>query len=219
VEVQVILRELREDSAGEAQGPDPLQDDAVRGNFEYDPVYARRTHARERALEIERLGRGERRGLLFVTETKGNGIDRTDAVPGLTQDRFDDAYGAGLPVGSSDSDQGHPGGRRTEETGRDFGERSARVCDARDRHAAGHLGRELLDEQRRRPRFGCGVEVAVAVGILSPQRDEEISGLEAPRVVAEVADRYGSVTPDFRVLACKQVSERVTHSADSARPR
>ena len=99
VQVEVVLAQVREDERVEADAVEPPERRAVRRRLEGDAPVARVEHLAEEPLEVDRLGRRERRGALLAADLQ---LDRARrARPARPPPRA--SSGAGTPSSSSRS--------------------------------------------------------------------------------------------------------------------
>ena len=181
VKVQMVLRQVGEDSDVECHAIGPILLQRVRGDLHHDGRGAARSPATKEPLEIGSLGRRVRRGRRFPVELVSDGADESGPLPACRERGPNQVRGRGLSVGPGHADQGHLAGRMIRLLGGQDRERAARALDPhlRDRR----VGHVPLDDGRQGAGGRRRLHVRMAVGGESGRRDEEISPLYRARVV------------------------------------
>ncbi len=77
VQVEVILREVREDERVETNPTEPPERRAVRGRFDRGAPVPRVEHLPKETLKLDRLGCGERRATLLAADDPAHGPDQS----------------------------------------------------------------------------------------------------------------------------------------------
>ena len=99
VQVEMILAQVREHERVEADAVEPAQRRAVRARLDRGAPIARVEHLAEEPLQVDRLGRRERRGTALAADLPLHGSDETRLAAGGLEDR----RAAGTPSSSSRS--------------------------------------------------------------------------------------------------------------------
>ena len=192
VQVEVVLRQVRERERAEADALETAELGAVRGRLHRGAAVARVEHPPERPVEVDRLrGRADRRVRLAADP----GLDRPEQ--------------AGLPAGRAEDRVEHEGGRRlavrpgdgrdlelvrgtAEEPWRRLRHGEPGVGDHDLGHARGH---GVLDDERGGSRLDRPPGQLVPVEPLTAHAEEESTRLDGARVVREIGDLDAEV-PD-----------------------
>ncbi len=204
VEVEMVLRQVREHERVEPHPVEPTVVRAVGRGFERDGLVARVEHLAKDPLEVDRLGCRVRGG---AGRAADDPLDRSDQ-PRSTSARFEDrAEHVGrrrLAVRPRDARDGEPFRRRAEEHVCRDGHRRPRRLD--DELRDGDVDR-ALDDERGRPRGGgVGGEI-VAVDARARDAEEQRAVTHPARCVGEVGDLDG--TPPDHVARCERADQRV----------
>ena len=163
----------------------PPQLERVRGDLHRAGAVAAVEHLAERALEVDRLGRGADGRPLLAGDHRGHGPEQAGLAPGRLEQRADEERRRGLAVRPRDADYGQPArGVAVEARGGDR-HRGADVVDLDLGHAEAE--RPGDDERRRPARDRVGREV-VAVAGEAGDAEEQGPGLHGTVVVGEAAD-------------------------------
>ena len=198
VEIEVILAQVREDERVEAHAVEAPEGRAVRAGLDGRAHVARVEHLAKQPLEIDRLGRRERRGTPLAADLPLDGPHEAGLATRRIENRAQEECRGRLPVRSRDTCDLELLRRLAEE---EVGGDCHRL--AHGRHE------ELRDIDLERPLDDDGGSTAldrlpgevVAVHSLAADAEEERAGGHAPRVVREVGDFYG---PPSRHLARRE---------------
>ena len=185
MEVEVVLREVGEDRRGDVDAVRPPQLERVRGDLHRAGAIAAVEHLAERALEVDRLGRGADGRPLVARDHRGHGPEQAGLAPGRLQQRADEERRRGLAVGPRDTNYGQPGGGVPVEARGGDRHRGADVLDLHLRHA--EVERPGDDERRRAAFDRVGREI-VAVAREPGDAEEQGPGLHGTVVVGQAAD-------------------------------
>ena len=189
VQVEVILREVREDERVEADAVEPVEHRAVGRGLDRDAPVAGVEHLAEEALEVDRLGRRVRGGPGRASDDPLDGADEPGRAAGGGEHRAQQERGGRLPVRARHAGDLERARRLAEEDVGGDGHRGARVLDEELRHV--ELERPLDDEGGGAGRHRARREV-VPVGTRSGNAEEHRAGRDAIGVVGEVGDLDGS---------------------------
>ena len=107
VQVEVVLAQVREDEHVEAHAVEPPQRGTVRARLDGRAAIARIEHLPEEALQVDRLGRRERRGTPLASDLP---LDRSRRAPAGGR-RPRGSRGAGTPSSSCRSSPSRPRAR------------------------------------------------------------------------------------------------------------
>ena len=144
VEVEVVLGQVREHAAREADAATPAELERVRGDLHRARAVAGVEHPPEGGLEVDRLGR---RALDLLLHPAHHALDRAEQArlaPRRLEQVADQEGGGGLAVRAGDADHLELGGRIAVEAGRRGAHRGAHVV----HH---HLGHAEARAAARRP--------------------------------------------------------------------
>ena len=135
VEVEVVLREVGEDRRRPVDGVGAVQGERVARDLHDDRVVAGGEHVGEGALQVDRLGRGARHGVLLAADDRGHGAEQAGRRPARLEQRAHEEGRRRLAVGAGDPDRGQPRGRVAGQRGGGGRHRGAHVVDEDLRHA------------------------------------------------------------------------------------
>ena len=144
VEVEVLVREVREDEHGEADAVETALDGCVRRRFHRARPVARVDHLTEQPLQVDRLRRVQRRRTRLVADAPLQVRQQAGRAPGRAQDLVEEIRRRGLAGSARDRRDGELAARVAEERHRRGRHRPARVGD--DDLRNGELERMLHDE-------------------------------------------------------------------------
>ena len=185
--VEVVAAEVGEGRRNQAHAVEAVLVEPVRGGFESKVRDALRCQLRQRPVQRDRIGRGERAVHAAVGLDEADGAERC----GLAAERGEDLAGEvgdrGLAAGAGDGDDGV--GLRAEEARRHQRERAARLLRRQDRYAlgAGDFGAALYEDGGRALGDRIGNE-AGAVGLGSGERGKQPAGTDLAAVGREAGD-------------------------------
>ena len=184
VEVQVVLRQIREDRHVERDPVGAREGQRVRRHLHRDAADAAVAHLREHRLEIQRLGRGlvGRQGL--VAEHVPDRADDARGEAARAQQRLHQVRGRRLAVRPGDADEQELPRRVAVEGARELRERGPHRRDQHLRHRQVSDRLPLGDDDRGAPPDRVRDEAA-AVLLEAGDRDEARAGLDAPRVARD----------------------------------
>ena len=184
VEVEMVLRQIREHRHVEREPLGARERERVRGHLHRHAPHPAVAHVREHRLQIERLRRRLVGRARLVAE---HVLDRADHAGGETaraQQRFDQVRGRRLAIGPGDADE------------RELARWVAieRAGEPRERHP--HRGHEHLGHRQVRDRLALGdddrrasadrVRDEVAAVLLEARdRDKAPAGLDAARIAGD----------------------------------
>ncbi len=214
VEVEVILGQVGEHGDRESDPGRPVERQRVRADLHRAGPVARLEHAPKGRLEVDRLGG---RPLDLLLHPAHHLLDRSQEPgpdPLGLEHVPDQERGGGLSVGAGHT--GDPQGRRrvAPEVDRDRRHRRARIGDP---DLGGGEVEGSLDHQRGGPVGDRLIGELVAVGVLPPDAEEEVAGLDAAAVVGEPGDLDLSIPGDLGDGdAGEQLAE--LHCGDSRAP-
>ena len=103
VEIEVILREVREGCDLERAALDPAELEAVRGDLHHRRLDLLGSHRTQGALEVEALGCRVDRDFAGARESDLDGADEADALAGVREDRLHEIGRARLAVRAGDA--------------------------------------------------------------------------------------------------------------------
>ena len=188
MEVEVVLRQVREDRDVEREAVHARERQGVRGHLHGDAADPALAHERQHGAELERAGGRLTRRPALGPEHVLDGADDAGREPSRAQQRLDEIRGGRLAVRPGDPDEQQLARGMTVERVRQPRERLARR--GHEHLSDGHAGERfaLRDDQRRSPTDCLGDE---ATRILSEprHRDEAAARLDPSRVVGDGRDR------------------------------
>jgi hypothetical protein len=205
VEVQVVLRQVREDGRVERQTVDAVVRERVRRHLDRDRGHALVSHPGEEPMEVWCLGG---RSLDRDGGSRDPGAGRPDHArrpSGRAEDRLQQVRARGLPVRPGDADRGQVLRGPAEH---DRGHRSDRLADRADSGLRHTEGQPPLDDQGP----GAGGErlggMVVPVVVDPWDAEEERTGDDRSRVVARVGQRPPVVVAHLSPCRGRRVRER-----------
>ncbi len=177
VEVEVVLREVREDGPGEADAERPPERERVRRHFHHGVPHAGIDHLREPLLQHDGVGRGAVGDEPLVAGAVLDRPDESDRTACGVEDRLDHLRRRRFARRAGDADDLELVGRPPIEVRGDEGERGAGIIDfdRRIRRIAHDGDGPFLDRLR---------DEARAVLLQSGDGDEEGARPDEPRVCA-----------------------------------
>ena len=189
MEVEVVLRQVREDERAEADAVEPAERRAVRGRLDGRAAVAGVEHLAELALQVDRLGRRADGRPALAADAALDRPEQPGPPAGRGEDRVEQERGRRLAVRA-----GHAGDlellrRPAEELVGGDGHRCARARDDELRHV--ELERPLDDQRHRAVRDRVGGEL-VPVRARPGNAEEEAPRPGGAGVVGEVGDLDGS---------------------------
>ena len=206
VEVEVVLREVREDERAEARPDEALELGGVRGGLHRAAPVARVEQLTERALEVDRLGRRARDGAPLAADAHLDRAEQARPAAGRGEDRVEEERRGRLAVRAGDAGDLELARRPAEE--RVGGERHAPARASGDDELGHGEVERALDEQRDRPALDGVRGEVVAVGALAGHADEERARRHSAGVVGEVGD--ARPTPGLRRASAPTASASVS---------
>ena len=206
VEVEMVLRQVREHERVEADAVEAMQHRRVRGRLERDAAVARVEHLAKRPLQIDRLGRGAHDRPNLSSDPALDGAEQAGPAARRFQDRVQQVRGGRLAVRAGDTGDLELARRLAEEHVRRGRHRSARGR----HHELGNLrlDRPLDDEDDGAVLDRLTGEV-VAVRVLAGDAEERRTGGDGARVVREVShlDGVGAAEDRLRCERCNEALE------------
>jgi hypothetical protein len=187
MEVEVVLGEVGEDRRAEMDPVHAPQLQRVRGDLHRASPIARVQHRAERALQVDRLGRGAHDGTLLAAHDRLHGAQQAAAPAGGLERLADQERRRGLPARAGDPDHLERRGGVAEEALGGVRHGGARV----GHHHLGHRQVEaaLHDQGRGAARDGVGREVVPVTG--EPRNaKKERAPRHAPVVVRQLRDLH-----------------------------
>jgi len=185
VEVEVVLREVREHRDGPVDRVGAVQLERVRAGLHRAGHVARLEHPGEGRLQVDGLGRGVReRGLLAADDALDRPEERGRPARGLEQLAHEERGGR-LAVRPGHADDVQPRRRIAVEAGGDARHRDAHVVDDHLRHAQAE--RALDDQRRGTARDRVGRELMPVAGEAG-HAEEERPGPDEAVVEGEPGD-------------------------------
>ena len=149
----------------------------MRGHLHGDAVLLRVPHARERALEVRRLGSGQPRDFFAPGVASRYGPDAPCTPSGVSEDRLDHANRARLAVGSGYTDKSQRICGVSEQSGTHLGQSGSRVRDDGGGNPQPRCARCILHDQGRCTGLeGLGDE-PMPVGLGAPQGTKSAPGV------------------------------------------
>ena len=185
VEVEVVLRQVREDERPEARPDEPLQLGRVRGGLHRTAPVAGVEELAEGALEVDCLGRRPGDGPPLAPHPHLDGAEQARSPAGRGEDRVEQERRRRLSVRPRDARHLELACRAPEEHVRREGHCEPGVVD--DQLGHGQVER-TLDEERRSAALDHGGGEVVAVSALPRDAGEERSRLDPAGVVGEIRD-------------------------------
>ena len=145
VEVEVVLREVREADGGEADALEPPHRDRDRGGLEHAGGITRVAHAREQPVQVGRLGRRQRERLAHAADARLDRAEQAAPPAGRVEHGREQEGRRRLAVRAGDADDRELLARAAAEHVRERAERRAHPLGAHLRQ--GDAGERTLDEQ------------------------------------------------------------------------
>ena len=203
VEVEVVLRQVREHERIEADAVEPVQHRGVRGRLERDAAVARVEHLAERPLQVDRLRRRAHDGPNLASDPALDGAEQAGPAACRFEDRVQEVRGRRLAVRAGDAGDLELARRLAEED-----VRRGRHRRARGRH---HQLRNLrldgpLDDEDDGAVLDRLAGEVVAVRVLAGDAEERRAGGDGARVVREVSHLDGVGAAEDR-LRCERGNE------------
>ena len=191
--VEMIAGDVGEARHRDAHAVEPVLVESMRGRFEREMSDAGIGEARERRVQFDGIGRGERAVPLLRrrhepdrSDARGGEAERRPDLPGEGGDR-------GLSAGAGDG--GDDCGLPREEFRRRKRERAAHIGRQHQRDIVGQgRGRSALREDRDRAGCERGGNVAQSVGLAARHRREQEAGLDRAAVGANARYRTRRMT-------------------------
>jgi hypothetical protein len=193
VEVEMVLREVREDERAEADAVEPTELRAVGRRLDRRAAVARVQHLPKGALEVDRLRGGADRRPPLAAHPALDRAEQPGPPVGRGKDCVEQERGGRLAVRPGDAGHIELLRRAAEELVGSDGHRAAGVLDDELRHR--ELERTLDDERDRAVCDGVRRE-GMAVGARSPHAEVKTAGPRFLGVVDEVGDLHRHATDD-----------------------
>ena len=187
VEVQMILREVREHETREARAVEAVQSGRVRGGLERAAAVARVEHLAERRLEVDRLRRRVDGGTALAADSPLDGSHEPRAPARGGEHREEQERRGRLPVRAGHRGDLELGARAAVEgigRGRHRGPRVG-YQELRDAGPAGGELEQALDDEARRAAPDCLRSVIVAVGPFAAHAEVGVPRPDRAAVVGE----------------------------------
>ena len=178
--IEMVAREVGEGAGGDAHAVEPVLVEAVRGRFERQMRDALARQRIERAVQLDRIGRGQRAVFFPSWRDHADGADaggwQAERGPDLPREGGD----RGLAAGAGDG--GDCCGLAREKARRGQCERAARIGDLHEGDIVGQPVRALLGGDRRRARRDRLLGEMRAVGLGPGDGDEQKAGFDLAAV-------------------------------------
>ena len=185
VEVEVVLREVREDGHREVRRLGAAELERVRGDLDRASAVAAVEHLREHGLQIDRLGRRAGHLPLLPTDNRGDRAEQPALLARRLQQRAHEIGRRGLAVRARHADDAQPGSRIAVEARRDRRHRGTGRGDEHFRHAK----REpALDDQRHSARVHGLLRELVPVALEAADAEEQLAAAHGAAVIGQARD-------------------------------
>ena len=148
MEVQVVAGQIREAADGEVHAVDTAEAQRVAGHLHHNGVDALFDHHRQQRLEVGRLRRRQRTGLIAAVDPHTDRADQAGHPACRSQSRLDQIRGGGLARGSGDADDAKLLRRSSVDRGGQLAEHRARGSDG-SAQAHRRRGRSAPPPRRR----------------------------------------------------------------------
>ena len=191
VEVEVLVREVREDRRVVVDAADAIRREAVAARLDDDRLLAGLHHLAQQSLQLEGARGRVRLGVAaeLAADADADGPQETRPQPCALERRLGEERGRGLAVRAGDPDRQELAARVAVPPGRRGGEgrRSLPDDDLRDPQ----LAKGLLHDDRDGASLDGLADVVVAIDLDPADGDEQVAGLDGPRVISNPADGDG----------------------------
>ena len=198
VEIEVVLAQVGEDERVEADTVEAAERRAVRAGLDGRAQVARVEHLTEEALEIDRLGRRERRWPRLAADLPLDRPHEAGLATRRIENRAQEECRRRLPVRSRDTRDLELLRRLAEE---EVGSDCHRLAHGRHEELRDVDLERPLDDDRDSAALDRLPGEVVAVHSRAADTEEERAGRHAPRVVREIRNFYG---PPSRHLARRE---------------
>lgn len=200
VVVEVILREIREDSRVKLDARYAVLVERVRRDFHDDVVHALVAHHRQRVLQLDDIRRRIVDWQHLILDHDLDRANESDLIACLAQDGARDVARRRLAVRARDAHDAHLARRVVVEVRHDRVERRLQLLDAQHRDALRHL-----DILARRHDGACARrdslrDELVAVNVDARDADEERALLHLARIVLDARDDRIAISDDDSIL-------------------
>ena len=194
VVIEVVVRDVAEDSAHEGQPRRAVLHQRVRAHLHETVVAARFDHFGHHRVEPDAVGSGMRRRDLAVVHAVDHGRDQPGFIAQPAEHAVEQRRGSGFAVRPGHAHQLQPAARMPVKSRRDLPQRNGRIGHLYESHPGGPFGGQLLAHHGRRPGCDRGRNIGMAVGLRAPRSEKERTRHHLPRIKLEAADRDGPVT-------------------------
>ena len=189
VEVEVVARQVGEDTGRESHAVDTLERQGVRRHLHDARAVAGVEHRPQHRLHVGSFGRGPSRLAGLAADLVVHRAHHAGVPAGGVEDRRQQVGGRGLAVGTGDADDRHLAARVSVNRRAEDGQGRPSVAHRHPRHVHAGGPRLLADDQCRALRERLRHEVQ-AVGLQSLQRHERGARGHAARVVGDRRHRH-----------------------------
>ncbi len=205
VEVEVVLRQVREDRRREVHRVGATELERVRGDLDRARPVAAVEHRAEHRLQIDRLrGRASHLALLPADDRGDRAEQSALLAHRLLQQGAHEVGRRRLAVRSRDADDAQLRGRIAVEARRDRGHRRARRADQHFRHAELQAS---LHDQRRRARLECLLRELVPVALKAADAEEQLPVAHRAAVVGQARDLDAEIAGGLERQTGRQLVE------------
>ena len=227
--IEVVARQVGEGAGGDAHAVEPALVETVRGGLERQMCDALTRQPVERAMQFDRIGRGQRAVGLGRRRNHADGADaggrKAERAPDLAREGGD----RGLAAGAGDRRDG--AGLAREEFRRRQSERAARIRHGHENDIGRQSVRTLLGGDRHRAGRRRGAREMGAVGPGAGNGEKQEAGFYLAAVGGNAGDidaRLTRIEPDVFKLKVGEFHRRVSRiklnckrgaGPSSARPR
>ena len=245
MEVEVVSTEVGEHGQVEDHAVDPALHQGVAGDLHRAGGHRPLLHHREQAVEVRRLGRGQRGLDLLAVDAGADRADDGRPDARSLEGALGEPGGGGLALGAGDAEHPQRAGRVAVHVGREAAEQRPRCRDLEDRHARWRAaGTGRVGEDGDRAGLDGRRGVVDAMGAAPGQGGVDVAGQhalrgegEARRGAAKVAvcsrRRVGSGQPGGQLgqgttgrvlgsarpeLFTGRVAQRVNHQGEATCP-
>ena len=194
--VEVVLREVREDSRVELDARHAVLVERVRRDFHDDVVHALVAHHRERVLELDNIRRRIVDGQHLILNHDLDRANQADLVASLAQDGARDVTRRRLAVRARDAHDAHLARRIIVKVRHDRVERRLQFLDAQHRDAFRHLDVLARRHDGACARRDCLRDELVAVDMDARDADEERALLHLARIMLNARDDRIAIPDD-----------------------
>ena len=183
--VQMVVREVCENSASELQPPDTLLHQRVRRHLHKAVVAARINHLAQHSIQADGIGCGMGRLNLTLANTIDHRRNQSRTISQRTKQIAEQRGNRSLAIGTRHTYQLQLMRGVVVEGGCHIGHSHIAILDNNITHLVAHIARQLLAHHNGGSRLNGLVDVLVAIGLRTSDSKEAVARLDLARIVLQ----------------------------------